>query len=277
MRKILLASVATVAFATSASAYDLIHPFYGPSEGKITSTTSYDYTFRKGENIGFGEAIRQENRAHKWAETLDYGITDNWTVYGEISRAYHKSWEKEYGEKYNKYHTRYNQYGLATSYNLINDGEDFLQVYGGYWQGRFSSSDNDRSHYAMNKGYDVKVKYGHNFDIATPYVELGYSNTLNHGSNNDAAYDVYVGAYEKLAEHVGAELGVRYTKAESSSEEWDLEAKVGYLLTEKVALIANAAYLLDSSVKTDAYRNIWGTSPETDKAFKLGLSLKVDF
>ena len=261
MRKILLASVATVAFATSASAYDLIHPFYGPSEGKITSTTSYDWSANKINEKG------DKDRYHSWglAEDLAYGIQDNWTAYAGLGMDKSRNRNDRHLSK-GKDTTWY----LGSSYNIINDGQQFLQVYGGYYQTNAKSRDTYDREQETFRIVDAEVMYGWNLDYFTPYAIVAWSGDINNSEDKNGVWNGFVGAYKKLTDKVGATLGVDYTYAtdDSKTKEWDVVAKVGYMLTDKAALELAGYYMLDESVKH---------ARETDKAYGLTASVKFEF
>ncbi len=256
---VLLAS-AVFALSAQASAFDLMHPFWGPSQNQLASDTNYSFTRYNGKHI-------TNQYVNQLSEKLLYGITDNWTVFGAIGRNWSKS-------NTSRYHNKSDSWSLGTSYNIINNGKHFLQAAFDYMQ----SKHHDRGTGKTVNYYDITGTYGYNFDSVTPYAKVNYKNYSNTSTEKDARYeliDVTVAAYKKLADKVGADLGVKYTHQISNDYakgQYDLIADVSYQFTDKVALKAFANYMLDQKHKKD-----FGLRNGVQSQYTVGADLKVVF
>lgn len=80
-RTMLLATAAAL-FSSQAMAADLTNPFFTPGQGQITSDTNVGYYRVKAKHDG-GVA-----EGYYAAETLEYGITDKFSINGTIANMF---------------------------------------------------------------------------------------------------------------------------------------------------------------------------------------------
>ena len=106
---------AVIFAASGAMAYDLDHPFWEPSKGQFVSDTTYSF-----ERANYSRDA-WNYYAQTALEEIGYGITNDWTVYLDLE----KDWTKE---NQNQPHNKGNWWAVGTTYNLINNGQLFVQI-----------------------------------------------------------------------------------------------------------------------------------------------------
>ena len=103
-------------FATSAMAAELTNPFYVPAEGKITSTTSYDFSTNtiKDDYVG----VRGKSYSHTATQTLEYGLSNAWSLGVTVLNSWDKYTDLESTDRDDKNI----DFEITSKYNLVSDG-----------------------------------------------------------------------------------------------------------------------------------------------------------
>lgn len=279
MKKLLLATVfGFIAFSAQAqekgypaarSYVDITNPFYIPERGFLADS---DLSFSRVRLDASINAPRQTGfpvlkNANKYAasETLTYGITGTWAVYGTI--AY--DWTKKEGAS----SFRDWNWTVGTKVNTIEDawriqiGADVTRTRYTKWKGVINENRKDTHLYVM-AGTETGEK-------AFVYTRLDYRN-INYANN--LQYDVFsVDAALHLtpsAEQT-ADVGLRFA--------WDTLGRVrnrdliffadGYMsLYQNLALGLKADYVLASANNIKI-----PYAPTNQGSYSLGLNIKYEF
>ena len=243
---------AVVLAASSAMAYDLDHPFWGPSKGQFASDTTYSFeraNWREGAWNYYEQTVGEE---------VFYGITNDWTVYLDFA----KDWSKE---NFNGPHDKGNWWAVGTTYNVINNGQLFAQIGVEYGQNKEESTD-------VDKFYSFSAKGGVKLDKVTPYAEVEWSNPLNNGKDNDPTTDLRVAAYTELTKEIGLDTGLKYGHEVSNPAvkgTYTLDAALSYSINKNMSVRIFGDYLLYEKTKSAFIR--------IERNYTVGAGLKVAF
>lgn len=249
--KTMLLATAAVLFTSQAMAADLTNPFYTPDKGQITSETKAGYYRAKGDSKWVEEGYYA-------SETLEYGITDNFSINGTIANMFDTQGE------YNNDHNF--EYNIGFKYNVKSDKVLFQAAinYDTYqpqsWYGKPDSNKWSKELYGGIKlGYDME-------DGWTPYVGYALGSEIDTGERElgqsfKAGVHKYSGKYA-----VDAALRYDYeTHGKNTNETW-VEASVDYYLKDNVALGVYGEYFIDGTGSSDV-----------DYDYDAGIRLKVLF
>ncbi len=241
MLKQALLVAGVLAFATSASALEVTHPFYGPAKGGIASTTSYEFATATTKGV----EGRSKVYTHNVKEALSYGLTDAVSLDASVGNTFAKT----HGDHDDKNVS----FELGSTWNVLT-GPTKLQVKGAY--GQDEAHDLDGAYKYVKAG----VKAGHTIGIYTPYVagtaELPVAQQHNIADNH-AKYEAKAAVYAycpRMKTAVDTGVRVNYDEwDESRTFAYDLEAS--YYLTKNVAVSAFGSYTFGGKAKygTDLY------------------------
>lgn len=247
-----------LSLATAASALELTNPFYVPSKGTISSTTTYEFA----TNTVKDDFDRSKEYDNTIAEKLSYGLTDNVSLDAKVSNVFQK--ESAYG--LTDRDDKNIDFELGSTWNVLT-GPAKVQVSGAYGQAESNSHDNLGAY----KYVTGAVKAGYTMGIYTPYlagsVELPVAQ--NDDGDNHAKYEAKAGVYAycpRIKTAVDTGLRLNYDETyEARVYAYDLE--VSYFLTDKVAVSAFGS--VDFAGKAEADTDLYGN--------KLGLRLRAAF
>lgn len=282
MKKLLFATVFTLAsFSAQAQEQanttypetrtyaDITNPFYIPERGFMADTT-FSYT-----NVKLDASISAPHQSgyrflknaknFELSETLTYGITGTWAVYGTF--AY--DWTKKEGAA----SFRDWSWTIGTKVNTIDEawrvqiGADVTRTDFTKWKGAINEDQKDTHLYVM-----AGTETGEN---VFAYTRVDYHN-IDYG--NEQQYDEFniAGALHILAgQHTTADVGLRFT--------WDTLDHVrnkdltffagGYMnIYQNVALGVTADYVLAS---TNNIKEPY--APDNQGTFSLGFNVKYEF
>ena len=247
-----------LSLATAASALELTNPFYVPSKGTISSTTTYEFA----TNTVKDDFDRSKEYDNTIAEKLSYGLTDNVSLDAKVSKVIKK--ESAYG--LTDRDDKNIDFELGSTWNVLT-GPAKVQVSGAYGQAESNSHDNLGAY----KYVTGAVKAGYTMGIYTPYlagsVELPVAQ--NDDGDNHAKYEAKAGVYAycpRIKTAVDTGLRLNYDETyEARVYAYDLE--VSYFLTDKVAVSAFGS--VDFAGKAEADTDLYGN--------KLGLRLRAAF
>ena len=281
MKKILLATVFVMtAFSAQAqeksksypearSYVDITNPFYIPEKTVMAdsnvsvSRIKADFTINAPDQTGY--AFLKNARKYEASETLTYGITGTWAVYG----GYTYDWTKKEGAA----SFRDSSWTVGTKVNTIEDawrvqiGADVTRTDYTKWKGVINDDSKDTHLYLM-AGTETGEK-------VFAYTRLDYHN-INYG--NDDQYDLFIvdaALHLTQNDRTTADVGLRFS--------WDTLDHVknrdltffvdGYMnLYQNIALGLKADYVLAGS------NNIkLPFSPTNQGAYTLGVNLKYEF
>ena len=262
----LLASAAAL-FATQANAADITNPFYLPTEGHFLSVTNLETNRTQVEKTG---VFKGHANTYAARETLAYGLTDNWTVYGAVANLFNHDLEREYGLALNNDHNF--MYTVGTAYNWTAD-RWLVQLNAEYetydprsWYGKHNL-ENNRWQKALGAGIKVGYDAGCGF---TPYATFDVSGNIDN-ADRDLNYSAFAGAHKQV-DKWAVDGGVRYDFAtdkgsyKRANEEWHLEADVDYYVRDNVTVGVYGDYYLGG----EGHHYV-------DYDYTLGLALKVAF
>ena len=178
----MLLATAAVLFGTQAMAADLTNPFFTPNKGQITSDTNVGYyRFKATHDMGVEEGYYA-------AETMEYGITDKFSINGTIVNMFDTQ-----GEYNNDHNFAYN---IGVKYNT-NCDKVLLQVAANYstyepqsWYGRGASN-------TWEKRLDGEIKLGYDMGNGlTPYASYALGSDIDTGDRDlDQSFKVGVHKY----------------------------------------------------------------------------------
>ncbi len=224
-----------------------------PRKGTGFATTDASMTRYKFKDVN--AKARQKN----FSEFMGYGLTDRWTLYGQVSR----EWDKLSQDTTTK--SKMDHWFVGTGYRFIDDGKNLLNGVITYGQKNYSFGG------GVLKGYSVYGIYSYNFDSFYPHTVVGWNQFLNLGDKNDEEWYWYGGASVPLSRDFSLELGIDYDRQASASQIWKGYASISYLLNDFITTELYGQYVLSDSVKhnTDNY--------ETKKQYTFGLRLTTSF
>lgn len=248
----MLLATAAVLFGTQAMAADLTNPFFTPNKGQITSDTNVGYyRFKAKHDMGVKEGYYA-------AETLEYGITDKFSINGTIANMFDTQ-----GEYNNDHNFAYN---IGVKYNT-NCDKVLLQVAANYstyepqsWYGRGASN-------TWEKRLDGEIKLGYDMGNGlTPYASYALGSDIDTG-DRDLDQSFKVGVHKYFGKYA-LDLGVRYDfeTEGTNSNTWWAEAAADYYIKDNIALGIYGSYYLDGT-----------GSHDTDYDYNAGAHLKVLF
>ena len=242
-------------FATSA---ELTNPFYVPAEGKITSTTSYDFSTNtiKDDYVG----VRGKSYSHTATQTLEYGLSNAWSLGVTVLNSWDKYTDLESTDRDDKNI----DFEITSKYNLVSDGALKVQSLLAYGQ------EEDSAELGAYKYAKVGAKAGYKLGYWTPYlagtVEVPVFQSQD--DDNELKYTGTAGLYAycpKMKVSFDHQLGVDYDEyTETRLYTYGLEA--AYHFTKSVALSAYGKYIIDGEEhKEDIHGN------------QIGLRLRIGF
>lgn len=281
MKKVLLATVfSIVAFSsqaqevsngyTEARSYtDITNPFYIPEKAFLADTgISYshrklDASVRAPAKTGY-RFLKDANR-YTASETLTYGITGTWAVYGTL--AY--DWTKKNGA------SSFNEkiWTIGTKVNTIEDiwrvqiGADVTRTDISKWKGVINKDQKDTHLYVM-----AGTETG---DKVFAYGRADYNN-IEYG--NDQQYDQYsisAALHFTPSAQAAADAGLRFswdTMNHVKSKDLTFFADGYMYLYQNIAVGLNLDYVLAGS------NNIKGSpSPTNQGSYTIGANVKYEF
>lgn len=247
-----------MSLATSAGAVELTNPFYVPQEGGWASTTSYDYSTATVKNDYAG--TRAKGYAHTATQTLEYGLSDVWSLGVSVSNI----WAKYTKASTTDTDDKTIDFEITSKYNLVSDGALKVQSILAYGQ---------REDYAELGAYKyakVGAKVGYKMGYWTPYLAGTAEIPVwqSDRDDNEIKYTGTAGLYTycpKMKVSVDHQLSVDYDEwNETRLYTYGIEA--AYHVTKNVALSAYGSYIIDGEKhKTDIHGN------------QIGLRLRLGF
>ena len=247
----MLLATAAVLFGTQAMAADLTNPFFTPNKGQITSDTNVGYyRFKAKHDMGVEEGYYA-------AETLEYGITDKFSINGTIANMFDTQ-----GDYNNDHNFAYN---IGVKYNT-NCDKVLLQVAANYstyepqsWYGRGASN-------TWEKRLDGEIKLGYDMGNGlTPYASYALSGQID-SANRELGQSAFAGVH-KFGGNWAVDGGIRYdynTDGKNNNLVY-VQAAADYYPMEKLAVGAFGDY------------NIGGSADDIDDDYTVGLRAKVLF
>ncbi len=265
-----------MSLATSAMAVESTNPFYVPAEGGILSTTSYDYSTRT-----YKDDLRLKTYAHTATQTLEYGLSNAWSLGATVSNAWAKGTLSDYVNSVTDNKDRNINFEITSKYNLVSDGALKVQSLLAYGQ------EENHSYYGFpddlinliepNAGFSGTYKYakvgakvGYKLGYWTPYlagtVEVPVFQSQD--DDNELKYTGTAGLYSycpKMKVSMDHQLSVEYDEYdEERIYSYGIEA--AYHFTKNVALSAYGKYIIDGEEhKEDIHGN------------QIGLRLRLGF
>ncbi len=248
----MLLATAAVLFSSQAMAADLTNPFYVPGQGQILSTTNAGYARAKAKHD------RGVAEGYYAAETLEYGITDNFSINGSIANVFDTQ------GSFNNDHNF--AYQLGAKYN-VQSGKTLFQASAYYAtldpQDFYGSNVSNKWYKEL--GGEVKLGYDMGNGL-TPYASYALSSAIDTGDRNleqslKAGIHKYAGKY-------ALDLAVRYdfeTEGKNTNLWW-AEASADYYVKENIALGVYGEYFIDGT-----------GSKNIDYDYDAGVRLKVLF
>lgn len=294
--KTLLMASAAVLFSTQAMAQDLTGAFSVPGEGQFISDTAIGMTRTKTtkHTPGWGSVSITEDGLYA-AETLEYGITDNFSINGSIVNAFDRDVVDPLYDYYGwGDRTTYNNdhnfaYELGAKYNMRFD-DVLFQIAPSYttWDPKswFGHRDND-VRWQKNLGVDLKagldlgngltpyIVYHIDSDIDTAHRELTQS--VSAGVHKYAGKWALDGAlrYEFTKNHNDNYVGIIEYNNKNTTEIW-FDAEADYYLKDNMVLGLYGNYLIDAHDRM--YTDFQAPGKERISSdYEIGLRFKVLF
>ena len=248
---------------------DITNPFYIPERALLADTNvavsraKLDFTINAPAQTGF--PFLKNARKYTASETLTYGITGTWAVYG----TYAYDWTKKEGAA----SFRDNEWTIGTKVNTIEDawrvqiGADVTRTNYTKWKGVINEDRKDTHLYLM-AGTETGEK-------VFAYTRFNYNN-INYG--NDRQYDVFsIDAALHLTANAETttDLGLRFswdTLDRAKNKDLTFFAD-GYMnLYQNIAVGIKTEYVLASSNKVKI-----AFAPDNQGSYSLGVNLKYEF
>ena len=246
-KTMLLTTAAVTMIAGVANAKDFTGSLFLPAKGELLSNTSIEHSRLKDKYNGIYKSLEA-------SETLTYGVTDNFSVYGTIAN------EFDGGKFADGYYNNDQNFGyeLGVKYNH-NFGKVLTQVGLGYdtyqpttWYGHKGVSPWISTEWEKAVNAEVQVGY----DMGNGWVPYAMFTASTEIDTHDRTpfYSAFAGVH-KTFDKFALDTGLRYDFVTDGPDWkqyfWQLEAN--YFLTDNVALGIHGDYYLggdDSDVKT---------------------------
>lgn len=249
--------------ATSAMAVESTNPFFVPAENGWASTTSYDYSTATAKNGYAG--WRNKGYVHTATQTLEYGLSDAWSLGVTVSN----DWSKYTGSGYpqTEESDKSVDFEVTSKYNLVSESALKVQSILAYGQKEDYYGPLGDGAYKYAK---VGAKVGYKMGYWTPYL-LGLVEIpvfQSDRDDNEYKYTGTAGLYTycpKMKVSMDHQLSVDYDEwNETRIYSYGIEA--AYHFTKSVALSAYGKYIIDGEThKTDIHGN------------QIGLRLRLGF
>lgn len=304
MKKFLLATAAVLASTSAYAAdYAVVHPFYTPAQGKFVSTTAYNYTHLfKGNKNGQTPKIAVFDR--EFSETLKYGVTNDIQVGLSLSRSdtKDKEWEDAV-DWFREGRSHTNSWELSAGYNVINDGEAFLNV------GLVYSQEAEREKIDVvanpgdiqtdenSKALRLEVSGGYNMDAATVFGNFSYERQIDGEKQitfpmggarrfeKSRNYVLEAGVFKAFNDQISARTSlsadIDATKGDKQRTYW-WNVGADYSFNKNMAVGLNASYMLEDDVRGKRYdwvndMYVSRKDDEVHTAYKVGIDFTIAF
>ncbi len=248
----MLLATATVLLSSQAMAADITNPFFTPNEGQIVSDTNVGYYRTKAKHNG------GVDESYYAAETLEYGITDKFSINGTIVNMFDTQGE------YNNDHNF--AYSIGAKYNT-NCDKVLLQVAANYttfepqsWYGKPDSN-------KWSKALDAEIKLGYDMGNGlTPYASYALGSDID-TSDRYLTQSFKIGAHKYFGKYA-LDLAARYDYSTHGKNvnQWWVEASADYYIKENIAVGIYGDYFIDGT-----------ESQDIDYDYSAGVHLKVLF
>ena len=248
----MLLATAAVLFSSQAMAADITNPFYTPNKGQIVSDTNVGYYRTKAKHDG-GVA-----EGYYAAETLEYGITDKFSINGTIANMFDTQGD------YNNDHNF--AYQIGAKYNT-NCDKILFQVAANYTTYEPQSWYGSRETNHWFKALDAEIKLGYDMGNGlTPYASYALGSEIDTGDRY-LIQSFKVGAHKYFGKYA-LDLAARYDYSTDGKNvnQWWVEAAADYYIKENIAVGIYGDYFIDG---TD--------SRDIDYDYSAGAHLKVLF
>lgn len=248
----MLLATAAVLFSSQAMAADITNPFYTPNKGQIVSDTNVGYYRTKAKHDG-GVA-----EGYYAAETLEYGITDKFSVNGTIANMFDTQ------GKYNNDHNF--AYRIGAKYNT-NCDKILLQVAANYTTLEPQSWYGNQATNKWSKALDAEIKLGYDMGNGlTPYASYALGSEIDTGDRY-LIQSFKVGAHKYFGKYA-LDLAARYDYSTDGKNinQWWVEAAADYYIKENIAVGIYGDYFIDGT-----------GSQDIDYDYSAGAHLKVLF
>lgn len=246
-----------MSLATSAMAAELTNPFYVPAKSTFASTTGYEFNTKTANHRSDFRAKEYDNVV---SETLQYGLTDTWSMDASISNTWQKFTEASETDRDDKNV----DFALGTTYNIMSEGPVKVQSSLAYGQKESDSHDNGGAY----KYVGVGAKAGYTMGLYMPYVSANAELPVfqSKDGDNEYKYEAKAGLYTYCPKQkVALDTGLRLNYDEfDESRIYSYDLEVSYYLTPKVALGAYGSYGFNGKAhKTDIHTNTLGLRLKT--------------
>ena len=248
----MLLATAAVLFSSQAMAADITNPFYTPNKGQIVSDTNVGYYRTKAKHDG-GVA-----EGYYAAETLEYGITDKFSINGTIANMFDTQ------GKYNNDHNF--AYRIGAKYNT-NCDKILLQVAANYMTLEPQSWYGNQATNKWSKALDAEIKLGYDMGNGlTPYASYALGSEIDTGDRY-LIQSFKVGAHKYFGKYA-LDLAARYDYSTDGKNinQWWVEAAADYYIKENIAVGIYGDYFIDGT-----------GSQDIDYDYSAGAHLKVLF
>ena len=248
----MLLATAAVLFSSQAMAADITNPFFTPNKGQIVSDTNVGYYRAKGKH---DQGVAEGYYA---AETLEYGITDKFSINGTIANMFDTQGE------YNNDHNF--AYRIGAKYNT-NCDKVLFQVAANYMTYEPQSWYGSEAPNHWYKRLDGEIKLGYDMGNGlTPYASYIISGNIDDG-DRDLDQSVKIGAHKYFGKYA-LDLAARYDYSTDGKNvnQWWVEAAADYYIKENIAVGIYGDYFIDGT-----------GSQDIDYDYSAGAHLKVLF
>ena len=230
------------------------------------STTKVETSRAHYERSGWYNA---HGATYEASETLTYGLTDNWSVYGFIANVF------QHDTGLNNEHNF--GYTLGTAYNWTAD-KWLVQLHGEYntydprsWYGKRNTdwtTGNNRWQKFFNAGIKLGYEAGCGF---TPYTTFDVDGNFD-DADRWLEYSWFVGAHKQV-DKWAVDAGVRYDFDSDDNEAWYAQAEANYFVKDNITVGVFGDYYLGGSPQLGGAV----TRKDVDYNYDLGLNVKVAF
>lgn len=248
----MLLATAAVLFSSQAMAADITNPFFTPNKGQIVSDTNVGYYREKPKHGG------DVSEGYYAAETLEYGITDKFSINGTIANMFDTQGE------YNNDHNF--AYQIGAKYNT-NCDKVLFQIAANYttyepqsWYGKPASNH-------WSKALDAEIKLGYDMGNGlTPYASYALDSDID-TADRYLTQSFKVGAHKYFGKYA-LDLAARYDFSTHGKNvnQWWVEAAADYYIKDNIAVGIYGDYFIDGT-----------GSHDTDYDYSAGAHLKVLF
>ncbi len=241
IKNILLTTAAVTLMVSAAHARDFTGSLFLPAKGELLSDTSLEWSRSKARHV-------KAEKNFAVGEELTYGLTDNFSVYGDVINAF--NFDRLTNRQYNNEHNFAYEVGAKYNYsydNLLTQiGLGYFTFQPRSWYGHHINGVKVDDGWYKELRFEAQVGYDMGNGLV-PYAMFTLDSPIDQ-SDRVIDYSVFGGVHQTL-DRVALDGGLRYdfvTHGNNTNQLY-LQGEADYFLTDSVALGVHGDYMLGGS------------------------------